>query len=155
LNHVNCFLAKGSNGYTILDTGLHNETTQRVWKAVLADKQVANIIISHLHPDHSGFAGKLQQWTNAPLAMSKIDAEAMERIWTEHSVPFLLEDYKRAAVPEEIKRAIMENIESFRDLVQPFPKVDSYLEEGDQIEFGSEEYEVIHTPGHSAGLVTF
>lgn len=39
--------------------------------------------------------------------------------------------------------------------IQPSPPADSYLKEGDTVRFGNSELEVIHTPGHSPGSISF
>ncbi len=39
--------------------------------------------------------------------------------------------------------------------VQPSPPAGSYLKEGDVVRFGNSELEVIHTPGHSPGSISF
>lgn len=155
LNHVNCFLAKNSDGYVVIDTGLHRDHTRDVWNDVLKDKQVSNIIITHLHPDHSGYAGKLQQITGANVAMTQVDRESMDKIWTDSAIPTLKRDFSRAAAPKEIVNGILDVIENFRTYTNPFPRVDHYLEEGETLEIGNGMYEVIQTPGHSAGLVVF
>lgn len=155
LNHVNCFIAKNSDGYVVIDTGLHRDHTKTVWDEVLQDKHVTNIIVTHLHPDHSGYAGKLQQLTGAEVAMTKIDRESMDKIWTDSSIPILQRDFKRAAVPDEIIHGILGVIENFRTYTNPFPTVNHYLDDGNIVEIGNGTYEVIRTPGHSAGLVVF
>ena len=38
---------------------------------------------------------------------------------------------------------------------RPMPAVGRYLEDGDTLNFGSHELQVIHTPGHSPGGVVF
>lgn len=155
LNHVNSFVGESEAGYVILDTGLHNEVTINVWEAVLKEIELKQIIVSHLHPDHSGYAGELQRKTGATVAMPKIDYDAMKRIWQENPRPFVQEDYDKSAVPGELAKHILDNIDGFRLLVSPFPEVTHFLEEKDVIQIGTETYEVIATPGHSPGLVTF
>lgn len=155
LNHVNCFIAEGMDGHTIIDAGLHDKAAITAWEEVLKNRQLANIIISHIHPDHSGYAGALQRKTGAKLAMTEIDAKVFDEIWTPSAIPRLEKDYTLAAVPEEISKGIIDITENFTPKVFPLPKVESFLQEGDIIPFGKGEYEVIPTPGHSEGLVVF
>lgn len=153
LNHVNCFLAKNSDGYVVIDTGLHRDHTKKVWQEVLRNKKVKNIIVTHLHPDHSGYAGQLQKETNANVLMTKADRNSMDKIWSDQAIPKVREDFERAAVPEETIQGILNVIQTFRTHTNPFPNVNYYLEEGDKLEIGNGMYEVIRTPGHSAGLI--
>lgn len=155
LNHVNCFLAKGEKGYVLIDTGLHNQAAQIVWEEKLQQKPIEQLIITHVHPDHCGYAGHLQKQTGANVLMSQIDAQVMEEIWREEAIPLLKRDYGKAAVPEKITNQIVQMTRDFQPAVTPIPKINHYLEEGEQLQIGTEQYEVIFTPGHSAGLVCF
>ncbi|GGP07162.1 MBL fold metallo-hydrolase [Oceanobacillus neutriphilus] len=155
LNHVNCFLAEGENGYKVLDTGLNNKKTEKIWDKELAGKQITDIIISHYHPDHFGYTGKLQEKTGAKAWMPEIDLQIALQAWEKPFLENLQENYQRSGIPEDISRALAENTASFAPLVKPYPKVQNLLKEGETIQFGKFAYEVIHTPGHSDGLVTF
>ncbi|WP_080873068.1 MBL fold metallo-hydrolase [Oceanobacillus timonensis] len=155
LNHVNCFIAEETNGYKILDTGLHNENTAKVWEKELAGKRVTDIIVSHYHPDHFGYAGKMQEKTNARVWMPEIDLQAALQAWEKPFLEKLKANYYRAGIPEDISEALAENTAAFAPLVTPYPKVESTLKEGETLQFGKYAYEIIHTPGHSDGLVTF
>ena len=50
---------------------------------------------------------------------------------------------------------MVNNTGEFIPRVTPYPTIQHYLEEGEKIILGKYEYEVIFTPGHSEGLVTF
>ena len=155
LNHVHCFIAEEADGYKILDTGLHNTTTEKIWEKEIEGKQITDIIVSHYHPDHFGYAGKLQERTNARVWMSEIDLQAALQAWEQPFLEKLWENYYRAGIPEEKSRALTQNTAAFAPLVTPYPKVENILKEGETIQFGKYVYEIIHTPGHSDGLVTF
>lgn len=155
LNHVNCFLGKGEDGWTIIDTGLHNEESKKRWEEVLKNKEVTNIIVTHYHPDHFGYAGGLQQKTNARVSMSEIDAASGLTSWEQEFLSQLEGYYQKAGVPASVGKEMADNTASFVPRVTPYPTIDHYLKEGDTIVFGNYEYEVIATPGHSDGLVVF
>jgi glyoxylase-like metal-dependent hydrolase (beta-lactamase superfamily II) len=66
LNHVNCYLLRDADGWTILDAGLNRPEIYAGWQAAFAGLGIAptairRIIITHMHPDHIGMAGRLQQ----------------------------------------------------------------------------------------------
>lgn len=155
LNHVNCFIAEGENGPLIIDTGLNDAAAKSVWDDVLRTRDLTDIIITHVHPDHCGYAGRLQQRTNASISMSAIDTDAYHTIWSETALPSLERDYKAAAVPEQIAKDIIELTTQFVPFVTPEPKVNHFLRDGEHIQIGKEQYEIIATPGHSEGLVVF
>lgn len=153
LNHVNCFIAEGENGYTIIDAGLHDKAAIQAWEPVVKERNIADIIITHIHPDHSGYAGALQEKTGANVSMTEVDANAYEQIWTPSAPPKLQRDYELAAVPEDISKGIIDITKNFSPQILPRPKVNHFLQEGEMIQFGTGEYEVLFTPGHSEGLI--
>lgn len=155
LNHVNCFLAEGTDGYTVIDTGLHNKETVERWERKLEGKEVTNLIVTHYHPDHFGYAGGFQQKYGVDVSMTKVDAENGINAWEHELLTKLDSYYALSGIPEAIGREMVENTKEFIPRVNPYPTIDHYLEEGEKIILGKYEYEVIFTPGHSEGLVTF
>ncbi|WP_156854834.1 MBL fold metallo-hydrolase [Oceanobacillus sp. AG] len=155
LNHVNCFLAEGVDGYKVIDVGLHNKETVKRWEEELAGKEVTDLIITHYHPDHYGYAGAFQEKYGPQVSMSQIDAENGLYSWEEGLLSELGKYYTLSGIPEQVARQMIENTEEFVPRVQPYPTVGHYLVEGEKLVLGKYEYEVIFTPGHSEGLVTF
>src|SRR5690625_1379907 len=155
LNHVNCFLAEGENGWVIVDAGLHNEEAVARWEQELAGITVSEILITHYHPDHFGYAGGLQQRYGARLSMSEIDANNGLTSWEDEFLSTFPGYYKLSGIPEHVGKEMLDNTKSFRRLIKPYPKVDHYFQEGEKIQIGKYAYEVIFTPGHSDGLITF
>ncbi|PLS17447.1 MBL fold metallo-hydrolase [Bacillus sp. M6-12] len=153
LNHVHCFVAKGENGWTIMDSGLNNTVTEKSWTPILANHDITNIIITHYHPDHYGYAGRLQEVTGANVFMTETDKKAARTIWGKGFSHFLREKYYKCGIPKVIADAMAETDEESASQVSPHPRVDSHLNEGDKILFGKYEYEVIKAPGHSSGLI--
>jgi glyoxylase-like metal-dependent hydrolase (beta-lactamase superfamily II) len=155
LDHVNCFLAEGEDGWKLLDTGLHDERTMAVWNEILEGKELSDLLISHYHPDHFGCAGILQKETGARVSMTKTDAESGIHVWEEAFILEIRQHYVEAGVPEETAHAMTGNTQEFTSKVKPYPEIDHEFQNGEKIAFGNEEYEVIFAPGHSDGLVIF
>lgn len=155
LNHVNCFIAEGEDGWKIIDAGLHNEETVDRWEQELAGKKVTDIIVTHYHPDHFGYVGRLQEKTGARVSMTKVDADAGLNAWREHFMNNLSDNYRLTGVPDDVSTNMTTNTSEFVSRVTPYPEVDHYFQEGEKVVIGKYEYEVIFTPGHSDGLVTF
>src|SRR5699024_5259358 len=91
LNHVNCFLVEGKNDWTSIDSGLQNKYAGHSLEEELAGKTVTDILITHYHPDHFGYAGGLQEKTGARLTMSEIDADAGMSAWQDHTIKAIRE----------------------------------------------------------------
>lgn len=153
LNHVNCFLAEGENGWTILDTGLNDETSQAAWKEALTEKEVNTIFVSHYHPDHFGYAGGLQEKTNAVVWMTETDERNGLEVWNLEFVKELTERYLECGAPIELANQMTGNTGDFTEHVTPYPVVTKHFKEGLKVPFGKYEYEVFETPGHSEGMI--
>ncbi|MDC3411872.1 MBL fold metallo-hydrolase [Aquibacillus sp. 3ASR75-11] len=155
LNHVNCFLAEGEDGWTVIDAGLHNHETVQRWEKELEGKNVTEILITHYHPDHFGYAGQMQRKTSAKVSMTKTDYDMGLTAWQGDFLRKLKDHYKLSGIPTDQAEQMIRNTEEFVPRVTPYPKVDHFLEEGDLVQIGRYEYEVIFTPGHADGLVSF
>ena len=88
---------------------------------------VAKIVFTHAHFDHIGRAAQLKESSGAPTFMH----EAEVPIW--QSVPQQMARYGEPADP---------------------PAIDEFIKEGDKIEFGGAEFQILFTPGHSPGSVS-
>jgi glyoxylase-like metal-dependent hydrolase (beta-lactamase superfamily II) len=155
LNHVNCFIAEGETGWTIIDTGLHDAVAFDTWKPILEEKEITQMIITHHHPDHYGFAGTLQQITGAEVRISEVERNAALNASQKEQESSFTDNYRKYGVPTEIVNNLALNEKSFVDMVTPHPRVQQYLNEGDKVLLGHLEYEVLNAPGHSDGLVCF
>ncbi|PIC62743.1 MBL fold metallo-hydrolase [Sporosarcina sp. P13] len=155
LNHVNCFMAEGKDGWVIIDAGLNNNYTRAKWEERIIGKEITDLFITHYHPDHFGHAGELQKKTNAIVSMTEIDSELGFRAWTEEHLKNFHEDYQTVGIPAEMAIKMIHNTEGFIPLVTPHPNIDRYFKEGQKVPIGKYEYEVIVTPGHSEGMVCF
>lgn len=155
LNHVNCFMAEGVNGWTIIDTGLNNDYTRKLWEREIGNKEVSELLLTHYHPDHFGYAGSLQEKTGAKVSMTRTDAQAGLSSWTDEVLKSIPANYRACGIPEEMSIQMTDNTAGFQELVFPLPTIDHYWEEGETIVIGRYEYEVIFTPGHSDGMVCF
>jgi glyoxylase-like metal-dependent hydrolase (beta-lactamase superfamily II) len=53
IGHVHCYLLPGSDGWTLVDTGLGLPDAESRWEPVLEelDAPVARIVVTHFHPD--------------------------------------------------------------------------------------------------------
>ncbi|MBN2062653.1 MAG: MBL fold metallo-hydrolase [Deltaproteobacteria bacterium] len=160
LEHLNCYLIKGKEGWLMIDTGWYtpetfNSLKKSLDKLGIALTDIATIVVTHIHPDHFGLVGRIRQISPATkLITHKFEGELIESRYIKfhelrQSMEFLL---RRHGVPSsrisELKSSSMPAME-FVSVTFP----DSTLYGGEIISTGFYDLEVIWTPGHSIGHI--
>src|SRR5699024_382819 len=154
LNHVNCFLAEGEDGWTLIDTGLNNSETNDLWNDTFKGKKLERIIVTHEHPDHLGSAGYLQEKYGVDIYTTKKTEEFGSYFMKDERVSHLKENYEKAAVPRSVISDLLSANDNMKRAITPLPNVTHYLKEYEKIKIGPLSYEIIYTPGHAEGLIT-
>ncbi|MDL1899666.1 MBL fold metallo-hydrolase [Anaerolineae bacterium CFX9] len=168
LNSVNCYLIDDGDGFwTIMDTGLHRPEGEAVWQAAfravgITPAQIRRIILTHMHPDHFGMAGWLQQTARAagadpPVLMSPIEREAARRTWMERDGRSdQLRIYMRqCGLPPEHFDPIIETGDVMARGTLPSPTGIDTLAAGEVIRLGGRTFRVLDAPGHCDGQILF
>lgn len=77
LDHINLYLLRDGDGWTLVDTGIRGPETLAHWEHVLEHffqgAPVKRIIATHMHPDHVGQAGWLSRHCDAELWMTRTE----------------------------------------------------------------------------------
>lgn len=161
LKHVNVFLLRDGDAYTLIDTGLQTEESRQVLNQQLSAmkvrvERISRILITHIHPDHFGLAGELRERSGAELVIHRLEVALMEPRYARaedlvHDVgKWLSMNGVPEADAEFVKSASMAARE-FVSVVEP----DTLLEGAERLPMGDSEIEVIWTPGHSPGHCCF
>lgn len=160
LGHLNCYLVKGTDGWLMIDTGWYTPDAYDSLKSSLKElglgtTDIETIVITHIHPDHFGLAGRIKASSpKTRLIMHHWEADfiesryikfagllkKMEPIFRRHGVP--------AADIEQLKSASMPALQY---VITTLP--DEMLHGGEIVSTGEHDLEVIWTPGHSVGHI--
>jgi glyoxylase-like metal-dependent hydrolase (beta-lactamase superfamily II) len=138
------YIIDGDEGVTLIDTGLPNQHMMVVETLTTIGRRLSDvnaITITHAHADHYGGAAALKRATDATLFASRIDAPAMQG--DEPTTPPPVADRLRFLKP----------IVSLMPGADPV-EVDRLLAEGDTARL-PEDLQVIDTPGHTPGHISF
>jgi glyoxylase-like metal-dependent hydrolase (beta-lactamase superfamily II) len=157
LGAVNTYLVKGPRGLGLIDTGMDDVNSVRELFGLLKEEgmepgSIEQVICTHHHPDHCGI-GKTLQGFGARVLMSEPDAGSLALFLSNPEI-----DRQRATffgrhdVPDEFCDRMTPMFPFFRKLQESFVP-DGFLGDGQIVDIGGVELEVMLTPGHTRGHI--
>jgi glyoxylase-like metal-dependent hydrolase (beta-lactamase superfamily II) len=145
-----------SAGITLIDTGTadvpHPQLSSYLHGIGRDLTQVRRILNTHGHPDHAGGNGVLTRWTDAAVHVHGADHRFVEDPvyqWNQVFGRWLTAASPKKSVPGALTAA------DFARQMSPGLSVDVALGDGDDVDCGLVRLRVVHTPGHTAGSVSF
>ncbi len=157
LTHVNVYLIKGTKGYLLVDSGWNTDESFTTFhnyllKHGLSFLDIKQILITHVHPDHYGMAGRIKQLSGAEIMMHHIEKDFIRPRYINMNELLALTDKAltangASAKEMEVLRDASLGLENF--VVPTLP--DTTLHDGEIIKTGLFTFRVIWTPGHSSG----
>ncbi len=159
LAYVNTYLVKGDNGYLLIDTGWNTEEAFSALSKQLAEtdidfKDISQILVTHIHPDHYGLAGRIKQLSQAKIFMHHLEQNLIEpRYINMGGLLAQLEDWLQSngVIDEELPQLRMASVGMEKFVFSALPDVRLYGSE--TISTGPFNFQVIWTPGHSPGHI--
>lgn len=159
LSHVNSYLVRGKDGYLLADTGWNTEESFDALCQSMAGigarvEDISQIVVTHIHPDHYGMAGRIKKLSGARIYMHEIENSIIDTRYV-HMDALLRQTAEwlgRNGVPPEETGDIRDASLEIVDLVVPV-RPDVLLHGGETITTGEHTFNVIWTPGHSPGHV--
>jgi len=161
LRYLLAYALEVDGGVALVDAGWN---TEEAWSALTggleaigADiEMVRAVLVTHIHPDHYGLAGRVREASGAWVALHPADAAALPDRY--HDMDRLIGDMRAllaaCGVPDdegaELTIASM-GIRPLVELVQP----DVLIEDGARVDLPGVELQAIWTPGHSPGHLCF
>lgn len=156
---VNSYLVE--NGpLTMVDCGVDMPNSWKAFNTQLdalgyRPEQIERIVITHAHPDHMGFAKRLQALSGATIYVGEQEAKAFDGDRQERFKrmgPVYREFFARLGLGDQIIASMAGMIEMVKGIAPPFEEFET-LAEGDRVEFEDFGLEVMHNPGHTYGLI--
>jgi glyoxylase-like metal-dependent hydrolase (beta-lactamase superfamily II) len=143
---VNAFLI-ADGGLTLIDTGIAGSgksILQALAELGYQPQDLKQILITHLHRDHTGAAREVQEATGAKLYMHPVDAADYCKGVT------MRPRYESKGVFNRLMASLLARPGAPRP--KDSARVDGELADGETLPFAG-GLKVIHTPGHTAGHV--
>jgi len=162
LRYVLVYLFEVDGGAVVVDTGWN---TDEAWGALTAGMRqagyepadVRGALITHIHPDHYGLAGRLREASGGWIALHPADAALLPGRYgagVNDVVRTMQALLRSCGVPQpavaDLSGASM-GIRDFVDLALP----DLEIEPGRRLPVAGWNLVAVHTPGHSPGHVCF
>lgn len=156
-DHVLVYAVEAREGLILIDTGFKTEECRRTLEAGLASfgarvRDVYGIVATHLHPDHYGLAGTLQEQSGAWLGMHVVDA-ALVPAWyhDQEALNSATSEWLRALGAPGVARQGL--AEAMRPWDPDVPLPNRLLADGERLEYAYGMLKVCHTPGHTPGHI--
>jgi glyoxylase-like metal-dependent hydrolase (beta-lactamase superfamily II) len=159
LAFINVYLVEGTDGYLLVDSGWNTEESFIALKKGMAKigaevKDISQIVVTHVHPDHYGMAGRIKKLSGATISMHHIEKDFIRPRYIDMEALLHLTDRMLLAngVPRsEMVRMRDATLGLEQYIVPAMP--DRVLHEGEGITTGKFNFRIIWTPGHSSGHI--
>jgi len=164
LNHVNCWLLGKPGEQILIDTGVGTDKTIEFWQRTFSGDRTnkamrlpRQLLVTHFHPDHMGLAGWFHR-AGVGLMGSEIEIGVAREIWSiddQKYGDFYSTWYAENGLPESTVDAVRQSGNRYRNIVYEPPVQSTWalLEEGQMLEFGAHEYQVMTGRGHAPDML--
>lgn len=151
---VNCYALESDDGVVLIDCGCDwepgHEALHTGLKSIgLGEVPITTLVVSHLHPDHVGMAGRMKQEHDLQFVMH---ARAASRMGRYNDTPAFAARERELARVHGVPASYLPTItpSSERPSFMPqLPGPDAAVGDGDRIPLAGDRFlEVLHTPGH-------
>lgn len=161
LRYVLVYALELDDGVAIVDAGWDAE---EAWSGLTVGLKTAGfdvsdvraVLVTHVHPDHYGLAGRVREASGAWIGLHPADAGLLEARY--ENVDPLVDDtmnfLRLSGVPHDEARRLAGaslEIRKFVDQARP----DRLFEDGQLLDLPGWNLQVVWTPGHSPGHVCF
>ena len=161
LRYVLVYLFETDRGPYLMDAGWNTDDAFGALQAGMREAgcdiaDVQGVMVTHIHPDHYGLAGRIREASGAWISLHPKDAELIHDRYDEVDdlLARVATALRRMGAPPEELAPLQNAAMPVRPLVDPVLP-DVLLEDGGQPEVPGWELTAIWTPGHSPGHLCF
>jgi glyoxylase-like metal-dependent hydrolase (beta-lactamase superfamily II) len=159
LRYVLVYAFELDNGVALVDAGWN---TDDAWQALTdglatmggSINDVQAVVVTHIHPDHYGLAGRVRETSGAWVGLHPEDAKLLQGryVETDELVDRMMNLLEVSGVPADKRPDLAHASMELRSLVSMAPP-DVFLEDGQRVDLSGWDLTVVWTPGHSPGHV--
>jgi glyoxylase-like metal-dependent hydrolase (beta-lactamase superfamily II) len=159
ISNINAYLIKDTKGFLLVDSGWNTDDTLETLKKGMAEigsdiDEISRIVITHIHPDHYGMAGRIKRLTGAEIMMFYAEKEFISPRYI--VMDELLDQTDRMLIqngsPKKDAKSMRDATLGLENYIVP-TMPDTLLRDGDLINTDYFKLRVIWSPGHSSGHI--
>lgn len=158
---INCYLAEGDGGLTLIDTGAKTPEAiaglnEQLGARGFSIRDIRRIIVTHAHVDHFGLAAYIVAESGASVFSYKRNRWWLcdfEREW-ERRYDFYHAVFLANGAPIAYADQVIQGMRRLSGYSASVP-ADHFvaLEDGEMLRLGTDDWRVVFAPGHASGLI--
>jgi glyoxylase-like metal-dependent hydrolase (beta-lactamase superfamily II) len=156
LDHINLWLLREDDGWTVIDCGLGLADTRALWErhfaATLEGRPVRRVVATHFHPDHVGNAAWLAARFGCPVAMTSAEFLTAHAVAAEHSgysVAGIVDFFSRHGLAGDHAAGLSRRGNRYRLGAPELPATFERLLDGEAVHAGGTSWRIVEGHGHS------
>jgi glyoxylase-like metal-dependent hydrolase (beta-lactamase superfamily II) len=162
LDRVNCYLLADPRGATLVDCGMFlPDEPDQGWPhlvaalatAGLGPGDITRLIVTHVHIDHYGMAGRLKEENGCEVVFHEGGDADLDILRDPGSV---VKELRALFAEHGVAAADLDELTAFEDwrrFVHSVMAADTWLKGDERFTIGEREWMVVHTPGHARGHI--
>ncbi|MFI6324131.1 MBL fold metallo-hydrolase [Nonomuraea sp. NPDC050556] len=163
LRYVLVYALEVAKGVVIIDAGWN---TDEAYQALVdglavagyAITDVQGVLVTHIHPDHYGLAGRVREMSGAWIALHPADADLIHGRYDDAAIESLVAQEREVLVRSGVPQLTLDELAGASMMIRhmvAMAKPDRLVEDGDLLELGGWDLRAVWTPGHSPGHLCF
>jgi glyoxylase-like metal-dependent hydrolase (beta-lactamase superfamily II) len=155
LGFINVWAIEDGKGWAIADTGMGPHalpTWSQAFKGALGGRPATRVFVTHMHPDHIGWAGWLTRKFDCRLWITRLEFLTCRSLASDTGKEAPLDGIRflrAAGWTEEQIEHYRARFGSFGKLLHPLPDSFHRLRDGDEVTIGGRLWRVVVGSGHS------
>nr|BFE83209.1 hypothetical protein GCM10020093_058100 [Planobispora longispora] len=157
LRYVLVYALELPDGVAIVDAGWN---TDEAYDALAAGLKVAGfemtdvkaVLVTHIHPDHYGLAGRIREVSGAWIGLHPADSRLLRDRYDDDAVDTLVAQERTLLLRSGVPQATLDELAGASMMIRHYvtmAKPDRLIEDGDRLGLPGWDLQAIWTPGHS------
>ncbi|MBS0243278.1 MAG: MBL fold metallo-hydrolase [Proteobacteria bacterium] len=163
LNHVNVWLIRETDGWTVIDTGTSDPAARAVWDQLLAGPlsgaPIVRLVATHGHTDHVGLAGWLSERSGGPPYLITLTEWVTAQLRIEEAKTPLSKnalDFLESHGCDPITtKSFAEDRRRTHRFMDPLPPAITRIRDNQTVRFGGRDWQVMTCGGHAPEHASF